>query len=38
MTMSRLFLTAAVLSLVLAACGVRGDPKPLDPATEEEAQ
>jgi predicted small lipoprotein YifL len=32
------FCAAILLSLTLAACGVKGDPKPIDSTVEEEAQ
>jgi predicted small lipoprotein YifL len=34
----RTLLSALLICVTLAACGVRGDPKPLDPKTTGEAQ
>jgi predicted small lipoprotein YifL len=38
MTMTRLLLAAMLLSTALTACGVRGDPKPLDAPSVEKSQ
>ncbi len=38
MKIPHLLLATLLMSLALASCGVRGDPKPLDPATDESAQ